>query len=159
MSEIEIYKAALNQWGPEAQTLMAFEEMSELQKELCKSARGKQNKAEIAEEIADVIIMLHQMSILHDCEGEVEEAKARKLERLEERLRAADKAKDAPATDVAPVKHGRWIIDSSDEYANHYHCDKCGKEIDLCNEIYVEPSPNYCPNCGAKMDKEAHDGD
>lgn len=90
MTEIEIYKEALRRWGPEAQTLMAFEEMSELQKELCKAARGKRNKAEIAEEIADVYIMLGQMILLHKCAEEVEEQKARKLERLEERLRALE---------------------------------------------------------------------
>ena len=69
---------------------MAFEEMSELQKELCKAARGKQNKAEIAEEIADVQIMLGQMILLHDCADEVEEQKARKLERLKGRLMEAE---------------------------------------------------------------------
>lgn len=60
-------RAALALWGAEAQTLMMFEEMAELQKELCKNARGKDNRAEIAEEIADVRIMLDQMEILHDC--------------------------------------------------------------------------------------------
>ena len=90
MPEIEIYRKALRRWGPEAQTLMAFEGMSELQKELCKAARGKQNKAEIAEEIADVQIMLGQMILLHDCADEVEEQKARKLERLKGRLMEAE---------------------------------------------------------------------
>lgn len=90
MPEIEIYREALRRWGPEAQMLMAFEEMSELQKELCKAARGKQNKAEIAEEIADVQIMLGQMILLHDCADEVEEQKARKLEHLEGRLLEAE---------------------------------------------------------------------
>ena len=46
---------------------MMFEEMAELQKELCKNARGKDNRAEIAEEIADVHIMLDQMEILPNC--------------------------------------------------------------------------------------------
>lgn len=62
-----------------------------------------------------------------------------------------------PAADVAPVVHGRWIYDGGNEYVDHYHCDRCGQEIDLCNEIYTEPKPNYCGNCGAKMDKEADD--
>ena len=48
--------------GPDAQTLMAFEEMAELQKELCKHARGKHNRSAVAEEIADVQIMLEQMA-------------------------------------------------------------------------------------------------
>lgn len=76
----------------------------------------------------------------------------------------------APAADVSPVVHGLWILDSSDEYADHYHCDRCGVQIDLCNEVYTEPKPNYCLNCGAKMqgydieragakmDEEAPDG-
>lgn len=62
----------------------------------------------------------------------------------------------APEIDnVAKVVHGGWILDSSDEYADHWHCNKCGAEIDLCNEIYTEQPPNYCHNCGAKMGKEA----
>lgn len=89
MTEIEIYKAALKQWGPDAQTLMVFEEMSELQKELCKAARGRRNKEAIAEEIADVYIMLGQMILLHKCVEEVEEYKAQKLARLKARIQAA----------------------------------------------------------------------
>lgn len=85
-SETEIYKAALGKWGPEAQTLMVFEEMSELQKELCKAARGRDNKEAIAEEIADVYIMLRQMILLHDCEEKVESYKTQKLERLAARI-------------------------------------------------------------------------
>lgn len=49
-----------------------------------------------------------------------------------------------PAADVRPERHGRWIFDSDDEYVIRYHCNKCGTEIDLCNEIYTEPKPNYC---------------
>lgn len=94
MKEAEIYMAALKQWGADAQTLMVFEEMSELQKELCKNARGKQNKEAIAEEIADVSIMLGQMILLHNCAREVEEQKAQKLKRLEARVRAV---KEEPA--------------------------------------------------------------
>ena len=86
MAETEIYKAALEKWGPDAQTLMVFEEMSELQKELCKAARGKDNREAIAEEIADVYIMLEQMAILHQCEKSVKDYKAQKLERLAGRI-------------------------------------------------------------------------
>lgn len=86
MDEQRIYRAALEKWGADAQTLMAFEEMAELQKELCKCARGKDNWEAIAEEIADVEIMLEQMKILHDCAGVSAGYKRRKLERLVERL-------------------------------------------------------------------------
>lgn len=43
--------------------------------------------AQIAEEIADVQIMLEQMELLHDCVGLVAGFKAQKLDRLEKRLR------------------------------------------------------------------------
>ena len=93
MKEVEIYRAAIELWGPEAQTLMVFEEMSELQKELCKNARGRQNKEAIAEEIADVLIMLGQMILLHECAAEVEAQKAQKLERL--KLKILDEGCDS----------------------------------------------------------------
>ena len=55
-------------------------------KELCKRARGKDNREAIAEEIADVQIMLEQMMILHDCEDLVEVQKFKKTHRLKVRL-------------------------------------------------------------------------
>ena len=87
MSKAELYRLALSTYGAQAQTMMVMEEMAELQKELCKHARGKENRAQIAEEIADVQIMLEQMELLHDCEGLVAGFKAQKLDRLEKRLR------------------------------------------------------------------------
>lgn len=86
MCDAEIFKAALNKWGADARTVMVFEKMSELQKELCKHARGKENVEQIAEEIADVQIMLEQMIILHDCEDAVKEYKRSKIERLKIRV-------------------------------------------------------------------------
>lgn len=86
MTELEIYQKALHKWGGDNQTLMMFEEMSELQKELCKHARGENNTDHIAEEIADVEIMLEQMKILHGCAKKVDGWKAYKLDRLEERI-------------------------------------------------------------------------
>ena len=89
MTNREILENALMTYGAEAQILMVMEEMAELQKELCKNIRGKANVANIAEEIADVQIMLEQMIVLHDCREEVEdhwlEKMARLLDRLEEK--------------------------------------------------------------------------
>ena len=82
----ETCKAALETYGAVSQTNMMFEEMSELQKELCKNARGKRNELDIAEEIADVQIMLEQMIILHNCRQEVEDWKTIKLLRLRRRI-------------------------------------------------------------------------
>lgn len=85
----EICRAALEAFGAEAQMVMAIEEMSELTKELCKHRRGRDNVEAIAEEIADVEIMLQQMVMLFDCAGQVEGFRRYKLERLAERIKEA----------------------------------------------------------------------
>lgn len=83
----EIYKKAITKYGLYAQIDMVFEEMSELQKELCKFKRGKSNISNIAEEIADVKIMLEQMALAFDIEDKVELQKDLKIKRLEERIK------------------------------------------------------------------------
>jgi NTP pyrophosphatase (non-canonical NTP hydrolase) len=65
---INIEKDALNsavrKWGSSIQADMLIEEMAELTKEVCKYKRGRNNIAEITEEIADVFIMLEQAKII-----------------------------------------------------------------------------------------------
>ena len=90
MDANKILRAALDTWGPDAQTLMVMEEMAELQKELCKHARGRNNRLAIAEEIADVQIVLAQMILLYGCAEEVEDFRHMKLIRLEKRLGGDD---------------------------------------------------------------------
>ena len=68
---------------------MVFEEMAELQDALCKFLRGRvdgNTLANIAEEIADVGIMLDQMKIEFQVEDAVKEQRAYKVRRLRERI-------------------------------------------------------------------------
>lgn len=69
-------------------------------------------------------------------------------------LRVKSMVSKAPAPDVAPVVHGRWIKDDflSDDVNNAEKCSQCGELIGWFGNL-----PNYCPNCGAKMD--GGDGD
>ena len=86
MNSKEFYKKILDiyKWK---QVIVAIEELSELQKELCKSLRGDTNYDNIIEEIADVEIMLEQMKIYFEInENEIEEMKKLKIERAKERL-------------------------------------------------------------------------
>ena len=90
----EICRAALEAFGAEAQITMVFEEMAELQDVLCKFLRGRvdeDTRTHIAEEIADVEIMLQQMLMLFDCAGQVEGFRRYKLERLAERIKKVKK--------------------------------------------------------------------
>ena len=62
--------------------------------------------------------------------------------------------KGMKAADVAPVVHGRW------ENGNPI-CPVCGgdKFKDLDADIWCDWKPDYCPNCGAKMDGGADHAD
>lgn len=62
--------------------------MSELQKELCKQLRGMGDKEHIAEEVADVEIMLAQMKEAFGIEHAVSRHRFFKLLRLEKRIEA-----------------------------------------------------------------------
>lgn len=106
----EVYRLALDTWGADAQTLMAFEEMSELQKELCKHARGRDNREKISEEIADVLIMLDQMMILHDCKQAVKEWKQRKLKRLAGRLTREEALKAQKGGDEGDYRRSNSVV-------------------------------------------------
>lgn len=82
----EICKRAVEQYGKQPQIIMAMEEMSELIQALSKSIRGKENVDNIAEEIADVEIMLMQLKMIFHCGTMVNSIKSDKTYRLEERL-------------------------------------------------------------------------
>lgn len=87
--ETDVFKAAIEVFGEAAQVMMVFEEMAGLQKELCKWLRGNTDAAEryrIAEEIADVEIMLDQMKILFDNRGLVLSYRREKTARLAGRI-------------------------------------------------------------------------
>lgn len=57
-----------------------------------------------------------------------------------------------PAADVVPVVHGWWNADET--------CSLCGEKstegLDATKWNYW--LPNYCPNCGAKMDGGVDNG-
>lgn len=67
-----------------------------------------------------------------------------------------DKIKSIPAADVAPVRHAKWVDN---------HCTACGM-MPMGDEMWknrdfepplFERFMDYCPNCGALMDKEVAD--
>jgi len=78
--EKTLYGKVWQRWK-DLQFIMLFEEMSELQKEICKQYRGKGDNEAIAEEIADVQIMLDQMKLRYGEErcGRYKKAKLARL--------------------------------------------------------------------------------
>lgn len=71
------------------------------------------------------------------------------------RVALIDSLNSIPAADVAPVVHGRWDGDT---------CTACklpwkyNMVQDADDWGYFDPMPDYCPNCGAKMDGGAENG-
>ena len=61
--------------------------------------------------------------------------------------RAIKKIPKGIIVDVAPVRHGRWI--DGDPY-----CPICRKDKfrGLDADVWSDWKPDYCPNCGARMD-------
>lgn len=85
--------SAIDAFGPDMQMTVAIEEMSELTKELCKVKRkGVLPKTPshtydaLAEEIADVYIMLRQLEMIFDNASEVDAYIEQKLTRLRIRV-------------------------------------------------------------------------
>ena len=86
MKPKDLYAEAVRQYGKQMQLTVCMEEMAELTKELSKNIRGFQNRSAIAEEIADVEIMLEQIRIIFSCRSDVDRIKGEKLARLADRL-------------------------------------------------------------------------
>ena len=55
-----------------------------------------------------------------------------------------------PAADAVEVKHGHWIVVD----AGREKCSECSRiySIDALFLVGINDEPDYCPNCGAKMD-------
>ena len=55
--------------------------------------------------------------------------------------------RNAPAADVAPVVHGKWIHLGGDEWC----CSACGFVI-TTEGSWDKPTKKYCEDCGTRMD-------
>lgn len=61
------------------------------------------------------------------------------------------------SADVAPVIHANWTIESIGNYNGIYSTCCCSN----CKDYYTRDwkEMNYCPKCGAKMDKGENEDD
>lgn len=63
-----------------------------------------------------------------------------------------DRIRDIPDADVAPVRHGRWVLIRPGEWTATLKCSECGRHITVDpkrDDLEIEYP--YC-HCGAKMD-------
>lgn len=83
---ITICKRAILHYGPEVQKVKALEELAELQCEITHEMGGRGDYNHVAEEIADVEIMLEQLKQMYNIRARVDRERQRKITRLKERM-------------------------------------------------------------------------
>ena len=81
-----ICKRAVEVFGKEEQLMILFEEMGELMQAISKEKRYKTGTENIAEEIADVEILLEQVKHIYGVRRECGVWKKKKLNKLEGRI-------------------------------------------------------------------------
>lgn len=62
--------------------------------------------------------------------------------------------KNAPTVEAVEVVHGRCKKSENREewYTHEYTCLECGATMMVSDVDNYDIAPNYCANCGAKMD-------
>lgn len=83
-----VYSDALDVFGGDTQLIVAVEELSECQKEICKVLRGDGDLEHLAEEVADATIMIEQVRIMFDINDATCRHMDAKIERLKKRIEA-----------------------------------------------------------------------
>lgn len=88
----ELIKNTIRTYGIDKQLVVAVEELSELQKEICKHLRGKTDREHIIEETADVLIMIGNIKVIFGIPDEKlsEVIKAKQI-RTEKRMLDSEK--------------------------------------------------------------------
>lgn len=118
----KVYTDALKTFGASTQLVVALEELSEAQKEICKALRGGANILHLAEEVADATIMLEQVRQIFAINEEVCKAMDAKVLRLRQRIEAARSQPDLDALayflkkyDIAPTTPKELKADDNEE--------------------------------------------
>ena len=66
-----------------------------------------------------------------------------------------DMIKEAPTIEAEPVRHGKW---DDKRVAFYRKCSECGATVkNNLPDVFLDcdiRDLHYCPNCGAKMEKE-----
>jgi NTP pyrophosphatase (non-canonical NTP hydrolase)/DNA-directed RNA polymerase subunit RPC12/RpoP len=153
---MNIYEEALDTWGEAPQIAMLAEECTELAAAALHLLRGREAKEEVAEEAADVEIMLQQLRLIMG--DEIDEWKRKKIHRLRHVL---DRVR------VSITQNGTWRVTADDMQAVakamnstrfiRYECGSCGEKVrvnepgktgDEYADTVLEIS---CPRCGGRM--------
>ena len=85
--ELKVLAGAIKKYGGKLQSVVAIEELSELQKEISKFIRCKGDRLGLKEEIADVYIVLEQLKIIYNISDyDIDSCKKFKIDKLKESI-------------------------------------------------------------------------
>ena len=75
-----------------------------------------------------------------------------------------ERVQDFPAADVVERKRGEWVEKkrwATGKWSKWLECSKCGHQdhnLDMYEDMPFVGPYNFCPNCGADMRGEKHEG-
>lgn len=92
--------------------------------------------------------------------SDINDAKRKWLEKDDDHRSFAEVIKDIPAADVEPVRHGYWYFRGGRPCCSVCNTKALWKDeggTGRFSHEYIGAKSKWCPECGAKMDKEAAD--
>ncbi|MCK5913961.1 MAG: antitoxin [Desulfuromusa sp.] len=91
----QLYRATLDKWGEDAQYDQMVEECAELIAALKHFRRGKINQQTVIDELADVTLMLGQLTWMFGSER-IENSVQKKIKKLNKLLESPDQQQEEP---------------------------------------------------------------
>lgn len=142
MKKKDVYNKAKQVYGIDNQVIKAIEELSELQKELCKFVLEVGTMKNITEEMADVKIMIEQLELILENKEAVKVVKKAKIQRLSDRL--DEEQPKYLNTDCKDCGHN-GVDHVCDECEDYSKFKKIGEKS--CNDCLFKHYSAYGPPC------------
>ena len=145
-----VVKKSIEHYGKDVQSTVCMEECAELIQAISKEKRGKSDKCNLAEEMADVIICIEMLKQIYNItEDEIHSWVITKQERIIERIK-----KDAQSTRTNAERIRKMTDDVCEWKYNdsEYYFESSCKHL----HIFMSDGPKeneyrFCPYCGKKI--------
>ena len=146
----DIIKRSIEHYGKDVQSTVCMEECAELIQAISKEKRGKPDKSNLAEEMADVIICIEMLKQIYNItEDEIYSWVINKQERIIERIK-----KDAQSTRT----NAERIRNMTDDVCEWKYNDSEYYFESSCDHLHIfmsdgpkENEYRFCPYCGKKI--------
>ena len=145
-----VVQRSIEHYGKDVQSTVCMEECAELIQAISKEKRGKSDKSNLAEEMADVIICIEMLKQIYNItEDEIYSWVINKQERIIERIK-----KDAQSTRTNAERIRNMTDDVCEWKYNdsEYYFESSCKHL----HIFMSDGPEeneyrFCPYCGKKI--------